>query len=287
MIKLHSEKKASWVMEKLILEAESIPLQKTKIPSITPEDVLVEVRSCGLNFYDNYIRHGLGVDVKFPCVLGLECAGIVQNIGSNVQDIKCGDHVIVHCPKGGALSDYIVIGQSNVLTVPKEIDFDEASSLTVNYLTAYFSLVEIGGLKNGSSLFIQGAAGGVGWAATQIAKLYENVIVFGVASEYKHSEIKSNGVDYAFTYEQDIKSEIKRICPEGISIVLQSMVGESFHKNQELLAPLGKIILIGAKNMVDGESRNLCNILSAWWNTKNISPYSLIMENRAVAGVLI
>lgn len=67
--------------------------------------------------------------------------------------------MIVHCPKGGALSDYIVIGQSNVLTVPKEIDFDEASSLTINYLTAYFSLVEIGGLKNGSSLFIQGAAG--------------------------------------------------------------------------------------------------------------------------------
>lgn len=65
-----------------------IKVKETKIPSISPEDVLVEVRSCGLNFYDNYIRHGLGVDVKFPCVLGLECAGIVQNVGNNVQDIK-------------------------------------------------------------------------------------------------------------------------------------------------------------------------------------------------------
>ncbi|ROT69606.1 Synaptic vesicle membrane protein VAT-1-like protein [Penaeus vannamei] len=96
--------------------------------------------------------------------------------------------------------------------------------------------------------------------------------------------MQENGVDYAIHHGQDYEREILKVRPQGVSIVLDSLAGAEFTRSQNLLEPLGKVVLIGAKGMIEGEHRSLWCILKTWWNTKNVSPQSLIMKNHAVAG---
>ncbi|XP_071546238.1 synaptic vesicle membrane protein VAT-1 homolog isoform X6 [Panulirus ornatus] len=209
-------------------------------------EVIVEVKACGLNFYDIYVRQGLSPDVQPPCTLGLECAGVVTAIGEKVTSVKIGDHVAVHCPRGGGFAEQISVNEDLLLVVPENMSFEVAASFTINYLTAYFSLFHLGGLRANGAVLIHSSAGGVGWAATQLSKTVPGVSVFGTASAHKHNAVVENGVDYPIHYDQ--------------------------------------VVLIGAREMVGTEYRSLWRLLRSWWSTKNVSPYSLIMSNRAVAG---
>ncbi|XP_047491080.1 synaptic vesicle membrane protein VAT-1 homolog isoform X3 [Penaeus chinensis] len=215
-------------------------------PPPSKGQVTVLVKACGLNFYDIYVRHGLNPEVQPPCTLGLECAGVISAVAEDVQSVKVGDHVAVHCPQAGACAQQITVDEESVIVVAKDISFEVAASFTITYQTAYFSLFHLGGLRPGGAVFIHSAAGGVGWAATQLAKTIPDVTVFGTASAHKHDAIQENGVDYAIHHDQ--------------------------------------VVLIGAKGMIKGEHRSLWCVLKTWWNTKNVSPQSLIMKNHAVAG---
>ncbi|XP_071546234.1 synaptic vesicle membrane protein VAT-1 homolog isoform X3 [Panulirus ornatus] len=247
-------------------------------------EVIVEVKACGLNFYDIYVRQGLSPDVQPPCTLGLECAGVVTAIGEKVTSVKIGDHVAVHCPRGGGFAEQISVNEDLLLVVPENMSFEVAASFTINYLTAYFSLFHLGGLRANGAVLIHSSAGGVGWAATQLSKTVPGVSVFGTASAHKHNAVVENGVDYPIHYDQDYHTEVLLHRPQGVSIVLDNLGGTDFTKSQELLEPLGKVVLIGAREMVGTEYRSLWRLLRSWWSTKNVSPYSLIMSNRAVAG---
>ncbi|XP_063840443.1 synaptic vesicle membrane protein VAT-1 homolog isoform X4 [Scylla paramamosain] len=253
-------------------------------PEPLPDQVTVEVKACALNFYDIYIRQGLSPDTQPPCTLGLECAGVVVAVGEEVDTVKPGDHVAVHCPKGGACAEMITVGVDSVLVVPPEMSFDVAASFTVTYLTAYFTVFHMGGLREGGSVLIHSAAGGVGWAATQLAKTVPQVTVFGTASQHKHQAIKDNGVDFPIHYDQDYETEVLKQRPQGVSLVLDNLSGTDFTKSQNLLEPLGKVVLIGARSMVGKEQRNLWQVFKVWWDTKNVTPYSLVMNNHSIAG---
>ncbi|XP_068217281.1 synaptic vesicle membrane protein VAT-1 homolog [Palaemon carinicauda] len=248
------------------------------------KEVTVVVKACGLNFYDLYVRQGLSPEIQPPCTLGLECSGLVKAVGNEVTSVKVGDKVSVHCPKGGACVEEITVDEDSVILVPNHISFDKAASFTVNYLTAYFSLFHVGGLREGGAVLIHSAAGGVGWAATQLAKTVSNVTVFGTASPHKHELIRQNGVDYPISHDERYSDIVREHRKEGVSIVLDSLSGADFTHSQQLLEPLGKVVLIGARGMLGEETRSMWRILKTWWMTKDISPYTLIVNNCGVAG---
>nr|XP_053653541.1 synaptic vesicle membrane protein VAT-1 homolog [Cherax quadricarinatus] len=253
-------------------------------PAPTENQATVNVKACGLNFYDIYVRQGLNPETQPPCTLGLECAGVVTAVGTNVSTVKVGDRVVVHCPKGGACAEQIIVDEDSLMVIPDDMTFEMAASFTINYLTAYFSLFHLGGLRAGAAVLIHSAAGGVGWAATQLAKTIPGVYVFGTASLHKHGAISENGVDHPIHHDQDYQKEVLDQRPQGVSIVLDNLSGVDFTKSQELLEPLGKVVLIGARGMLGSEHRSLWCVFKTWWTTKNVSPYSLIMNNYAVAG---
>ncbi|XP_042233337.1 synaptic vesicle membrane protein VAT-1 homolog isoform X2 [Homarus americanus] len=208
---------------------------------------------------------------------------VVQAVGGFDQ-LKVGNRVVVHCPQAGACAELITVTADSLLVIPDNLSFEVAASFTISYLTAYFSLFHLGGLRAGGAVLIHSAAGGVGWAATQLAKTVPGVTVFGTASLQKHEAIKENGVDHPIHYDQDYHREVLEQRPRGVSIVLDNLGGTNFTISQDLLEPLGKVILIGARGMVGNEHRSLWRVLKTWWTTKNVSPYSLIMKNHAVAG---
>jgi len=261
-----------------------LSVEKFPLPPLEG-NVEVEVKFCGMNFADLYTRQGLMPDRKLPFVLGMECAGVIKASGVENGDLKVGQRVICYDHSGGLYQDVIRISPSKCYPLPEDVSFEQGAAIFVNYLTAYFALFELGGLKPNETVLIQSCAGGVGCAATQLAKTVEGVKVIGTTSKGKEEVVKSNGVDHVLEYD-NLEEQLKNVCPGGIDVIVDNQAGRTFTSLQNLLNPLGKIILTGANSIIQNDKKlSKLTLLKAWWNMKEISPTSLIVNNRAVAGL--
>ena len=163
-------------------------------PEPGPGEVRVRVRAAGVNFADLLGRVGLYPDApKPPCVVGYEVAGDVDSLGDGVGGLEVGQRVMAACRFGG-YAQLAVANQGAVLPLPDGWSYSEGAATPVTYATAYAGLVRYGGLRAGERVLIQAAAGGVGIAATQVAKLVGAEVYF-TASPQKHDAIRGFGVD--------------------------------------------------------------------------------------------
>jgi hypothetical protein len=139
-------------------------------------------------------------------------------------------------------------------------------------------------LQPNDVVLIHMAAGGVGFAATQLCKTVEGVKVIGTASPGKHDAIRANGVDHPIDYtSQSYSAEIKKLYPEGIDVVMDPMNGENAIKGFDLLAPLGRICHFGASSMTT-ESKSLMNAFKTWWKCLSVNSLEIMTENKNVSG---
>src|ERR671910_2941430 len=139
-------------------------------PVAGPGQVIVDVGAAGVNFADTLARVGLYPDApKPPCVLGYEVAGEVESVGEGTEGFAPGDRVMAGTRFGGQ-AEMVSVDAGQVLPLPERLSFEQGAAFPVNYGTAYAALVIMGGLRDGDRVLIHAAAGGVGIAATQIAK---------------------------------------------------------------------------------------------------------------------
>ncbi len=136
-------------------------------PEPGPDDVLVRVRAAGVGPWDTKMREGLFGERSFPHVLGVEASGIVESAGENVADLREGDEVYVY--SGRCYAEYVAASVQKVARKPASLSFEEAAGVPVAGSTAYQGIVEEIGVKEGETVLIAGAAGGVGTMAVQIA----------------------------------------------------------------------------------------------------------------------
>ncbi|MBD2756069.1 NAD(P)-dependent alcohol dehydrogenase [Spirosoma validum] len=144
-------------------------------PEIDTHDVLIHVHAAGINPMDTKARDGgmkLVLSNDFPKTLGGECAGVVMEVGLMITDLQVGDRVIASLgPEGGGYADYVVAKRKSVVRIPDEVSFVQASAVPVAALTALQALRDKGHLRPGDQVLINGASGGVGTFAVQIARL--------------------------------------------------------------------------------------------------------------------
>ena len=146
-------------------------------------------------------RVGLYADApKPPCVVGYEVAGTVIELGQGVEGLADGQRVMAGTRFGGYASQ-VVVPAHDVVALPDGLTFEEGAAVPINYATAWEALIASGGLRRTSRVLIHAAAGGVGIAATQIAKRF-GAEVYGTASASKHERILSLGVDRALDYRK-------------------------------------------------------------------------------------
>src|SRR5215207_5658915 len=169
-------------------------------PEPGPDDVLVRVRAAGVGPWDIKTREGLFGKRSFPHVLGVEASGIVESAGGNVADLCEGDEVYVS--SGGCYAEYVVAPAEKVARKPASLSFEEAAGAPVAGSTAYQGIVEEIGLKEGETVLITGAAGGVGTMAVQIAASV-GARVLGTASPRNHDYLRSLGAAEAIDYHGD------------------------------------------------------------------------------------
>ncbi|XKL60105.1 hypothetical protein PGB90_001121 [Kerria lacca] len=251
-------------------------------------EIEVKVTYWGVNFADIYLRKGLIPNIKLPSVIGLECIGVVENIGSEVQLFTKGQRVLCYSGTGGLYRSVVIIHQKYCFLVPDEIEDEIAVALPANYLTAYFSLFHIGNLREGEKVLVHSCAGGVGWAITQLAKTLNNVTVVGTASNSKHEEVRKNGVTHVVNsnnYQEELRSN--KITSEYVfDVIIDNIGGHNIDISLSLLNTFGRVVVIGANHIISGEKKlNFLQFMKSWWNTKNIRVVDLIINNWIVAGL--
>ena len=235
---------------------EVLQVQERSDPVAGAGEVLVEVAAVGVNFAEVMARMGLyAAAPKPPCVVGYEVAGTIARLGPGVTEFAVGDRVMAGTRFGG-YAERVVAKAGDVGRLPADFSFEEGAAIPVNYATAWASLHRYGNVQPGERVLIHAAAGGVGIAATQIAKA-SGCEVWGTASPSKHDAIRKQGVDHVLDYR---RSGWERSVPK-LDLVMDAVGGRSFRTSYELLRSGGRLVCFGASAVVSGEKRNLVTAL--------------------------
>lgn len=250
-------------------------------------EVRIAVRAAGVNFAELMARVGLYPDApKPPCVLGYEVAGEVEVVGDGVDGVSVGDRVISGTRFGG-YAEKVVVAAEEAVPLPEDWSFEEGAALPVNYATAYAGLVRYGSLAAGERVLVHAAAGGVGIAATQIARLM-GAEVFGTASGAKHEAVREQGVDHPIDYRaEDFVKAVRRITGEkrSLDLVMDAVGGRSFQRSFSLLRAGGRLVCFGASSFVKGERRSIPAAVKGLATTPWFNPLRLQSASKAVIGL--
>ena len=257
-------------------------------PDPTPAagELRIRVRAAGINFADILSRLGLYADApRPPMVVGYEVAGVVDQRGSDVTNFSEGDRVVALTRFGG-YADVVVASAAQCFHFPESLSDAEAAAIPVNYLTAAIALYRMAALAPNETVLIHNAGGGVGIAATQLARLRRTSVI-GTASAAKHDALRTFGIDHAIDYRHaNVANEVKKITRgRGVDVVLDPIGGRSFLESYKLLAPLGRLIIYGLSAAAPGERRSWIRALRAWASTPRFDPLSMINRNRGVFGL--
>ena len=252
---------------------EQLRYEEVPDPELRKDQVLVRVRACALNHLDLWVRKGLP-GVKLPHILGSDIAGEVAAVGEYVKDVKVGQRVIVapmhfcgHCSKclagiqnqcrefsvlgnavDGGNCELIAVPLASVIPIPDTLDFVQAASVPLVFVTAWHMLVGLAKVRPGQSVLVLGAGSGVGIAAIQIAKLFQARVVATAGDEHKLAKARALGADEGIDhYKQKISQEVRRITnKEGVDIVVEHVGTATWDESMRSLKPGGTIVTCGA-----------------------------------------
>jgi len=241
-------------------------------PLFNENQILIKSHFCGITFPDWLMVQGkYQFQPPLPFVVGGEVAGIVEEVGKNVKNIKKGDRVFANV-RFGAFAEYVV--SENFRTFPiQNVPFEQAAGIPTNYGTAFYALTERANLQANESLAILGASGGVGMAAIQIGKILGAKIIAIASKDEKLAVCKENGADFCLNLtNHDLKTELKKITDgKGVDVVLDLVGGNYSELLVRSMARNGRFLVTG---FVSGEipkiALNLillksCQLLGVFW----------------------
>ncbi|GLW47204.1 hypothetical protein Stsp02_28660 [Streptomyces sp. NBRC 14336] len=217
-----------------------------------PGEVEIEVAAAGLNFSDvlKAMNTYPGAEGRVP--LGAECAGRISAVGEGVTHVRVGDQVLA--VGGNALAAYVTVSGALVAPLPRGLTFDQGAAVPIAFLTAAHGLERLARLREGEKLLIHSATGGVGLAALQVARRRGAEVFATAGSEEKRQLLRSLGVEHVMDSRSlDFADEVMRVTGgRGVDVVLNSTTGEALVRSMELLAPGGRFVEIGKRDIHGG-----------------------------------
>ncbi|HEY8305041.1 MAG TPA: medium chain dehydrogenase/reductase family protein [Solirubrobacteraceae bacterium] len=250
-------------------------------PPLRPGEARIAVAACGINFADVMARIGVYPDApKPPCVVGYEVAGTVVDLGEGVEDLERGQRVFAATKFKGYASQ-VCVPETDAVPLPDRFTFEQGAAIPVNYATAWAALVGYGSIQPREKVLIHSAGGGVGIAATQIARRFGADAIYGTASPSKHTRVRELGVDHVFDYSE---VHTKAGLP-GFDLILDPLGGKSLRTSYNLLRPGGRLIAYGASGVVSGAKRSLVSALRTVTRMPRFSLIKQMSESKAVIGL--
>jgi alcohol dehydrogenase len=237
-------------------------------PKPEPGDVIVRVRATSLNYHDIFTRRGMpGIKVPMPCIMGLDFAGDIVEVGARVEDFAPGDRVLIdpvdRVGAGGligemwhgGLAELARVPAHHLVPLPADVSYEAAACLPVAYGTALRMMYTIGKVKAGDKVLILGASGGVGTCCVQLAKNAGCEVIACTSSPEKLERLKGLGADVLIDYgKQDYARLIyekygkprRRRFTGGVDVVVNYTGGESWVPSLKVLRRQGKLLTCGA-----------------------------------------
>jgi NADPH:quinone reductase-like Zn-dependent oxidoreductase len=209
-------------------------------PTAGQDQVLVRVRAAGVNAIDWKVREGFvrnAFPIQLPAVLGIELAGVVEDVGPGVSRFKVGDRVMGPLGGLGAYADFVAVNEANLSLTPAGLDDVHAAAIPVAAVSAWQSLYHVGPIHSGQRILIHGAAGGLGGYAVQFAKR-AGAEVFATTSAAHLEYVRSLGADHVIDYQSQRFEDIAR----DIDLVLDYVGGEVLDRSWQVLANTGAIL---------------------------------------------
>ncbi len=242
-----------------------------------PGQVLVGVRATALNRADLLQRRGhYPPPPGEPESLGLECAGIVSAVGPGVSRVKEGDRVMLLLA-GGGYADQVIADEGMCMPVPQWISLEEAAAIPEAFLTASEALFSVADLEPGETVLVHAAAGGVGSAAVQLAKLNRSRVLATTGTPEKVAAVELLGADRVVNYREEDFAQVaqqERFQPD---VVIDFIGGPYWERHAKILQPRGRVVVLG---LLGGrEARvDLGRLL-----TKRQTLVGMVMRTRALA----
>ncbi len=211
-----------------------------------PGEARIRQTAAGLNFIDVYHRTGL-YPVPMPSGLGGEGAGIVEEVGAGVTDLKPGDRVAYGAAPLGAYAEARLIPADRLLKLPDRIDDTTAAAMMLKGLTVQYLIRQTYRVKKGDTILLHAAAGGVGSILSQWAKHLGATVIGTVGNDEKAKLAKANGCDHVIVYTRE--DFVKRVAEitggRKVPVVYDSVGKDTFYKSLDCCAPLGLVALFG------------------------------------------
>ena len=217
-------------------------LEDIAIPEPSALEVRVKLEYAGLNFIDVYQRSGV-YNLPMPFTLGMEGAGVVDSLGCDVTDFEVGQRV-AYTMTSGSYAEYAVVPAQNLVEIPRKISSQQAAAIMLQGMTAHYLALSTYKLESGDTALIHAAAGGVGQLLVQIAKRFGAKVIATVGSLEKAELVRALGADEVVIYTQtDFEAEVKKLAPDGLEVIYDSVGKDTFTKGLNLLKPRGMMVL--------------------------------------------
>src|SRR5213082_355029 len=229
---------------------ETIQMKTLPVPEPGPDEVLLRVEAAGVGVWDPYEREGefakmFGIKPRFPYVLGSDGAGTVAAVGEQVRHLKEGDRAYALAltnPKGGFYAEYAAVKADNVSPIPQKLTVEQAGVMPSDALTALRGLDEILQLKQGESLLVFGAAGGIGHLAVQLAKRMGARVLAVASGEDGVALAKRLGADAVVNgRKDDVEAAARAFAPAGLDAALVTAGGEATDRALRAMNKNGRV----------------------------------------------
>jgi len=232
------------------------------IPEPRPGEVRVKVLAAGVGYAHIMAQHGgYPLAPKTPFTPGYDFVGIVDQVGSDAVGVEEGQYVAALNPEFGCYSEYVCVPPELLVPVPEDLDPAEVVSLILNYLTAHCILHKKGRVKNGETVLIHAAAGGVGTALLQLGGLL-GLEMYGTASAAKHSTVREYGgipIDYR---NRDFLDYIRQEVPDGVDAAFDPIGGPNLRRSYKAVKRGGRVVSYGfAGDRFGGTKRMASGVL--------------------------
>ncbi len=263
-------------------------VETAREPAPARNEVRVRTTAIGVNFADCVVRMGLYESARkyvgWPITPGFEFAGVIDAAGPDVTGVAVGDRVF-GVTRFGGYATHVVVPSHQVVRVPEGLSDPQAAALSVVYLTAWYALFELANVKPGMVLLVHSAAGGVGGALLQLARVAKCHTVGVVGSTSKVPAARSLGADEVIDKSrEDLWRGARCYAPHGFDVVLDANGVSTLKQSYDAVAPGGRLVIYGFHSMLTGEAGrpNYPRLAVDYVRTPRFNPLDMTNANKSV-----
>jgi len=238
---------------------EVMRLEEVPTPRAGPGQVLVRVHAAGINPVDTYVRSGnYAAQSPLPYTPGKDAGGVIEAIGEGVAQFEPGERVYVGDSITGTYAEYVLCTAAQVHHLPEKITFAQGAAIYVPYATAYRALFQRANAVPGETVLVHGATGGVGIAAVQLARARGLTIIATGGTEAGRKLVAAQGADHVLDHRapEYQKQILVLTSGRGVDVILEMLANVNLGRDLELLAPGGRVAVIGSRGPVQINPRD-------------------------------